>query len=311
MQETPVRSLIQEDPTCCRATEPVCPNSWACSVESRNHNHWAQKPQLLKPAHPRAHALQQEKPCQWEAHAPPLESRVCSLQTEKSPHDHRDPAEPKTSNFLIHERKKSNFRKNACHMYKLQEFLHMHYNNDTRMFMAAKNCQQTQLPVGESDKSQDMQGEVTERMQGVLIHWHRKTSVLGFFRDKTNTHTYVHLSQQKTQGSQYSSPSPRTDVPAHSQTRGASSSATCLFYWGLQMAGQGPPTLGRAIRFVESTNSRLTSSRNTLRDTLRIMLGRVFGLPRAYSGSHMKSAFTTPASSVEIWLSGCRGPDSI
>ena len=55
-------------------------------------------------------------------------------------------------------------------MYKLQEFLHMHYNNDTRMFMAAKNCQQTQLPVGESDKSQDMQGEVTERMQGVLIH---------------------------------------------------------------------------------------------------------------------------------------------
>ena len=196
MQETPVRSLIQEDHTCCRATEPVCPNSWACSVESRNHNHWAQKPQLLKPAHPRAHALQQEKPCQWEAHAPPLESRVCSLQTEKSPHDHRDPAEPKTSNFLIHERKKSNFRKNACHMYKLQEFLHMHYNNDTRMFMAAKNCQQTQLPVGESDKSQDMQGEVTERMQGVLIHWHRKTSVLGFFRDKTNTHTYVHLSQQ-------------------------------------------------------------------------------------------------------------------
>lgn len=43
-------------------------------------------------------------------------------------------------------------------MYKLQAFLHMH-NKDTRMFMAAKNCQQTQLPVGESDKSQDIPGE--------------------------------------------------------------------------------------------------------------------------------------------------------
>lgn len=44
-------------------------------------------------------------------------------------------------------------------MYELQEFSHMHYNKDTRIFMAAKNCQQTQLPVGESDKSQDIPGE--------------------------------------------------------------------------------------------------------------------------------------------------------
>ena len=39
MQGTRVRALVQEDPTCCRATKPVC------------HNYWALMPQLLKPAH--------------------------------------------------------------------------------------------------------------------------------------------------------------------------------------------------------------------------------------------------------------------
>ena len=35
---TRVRALVQEDPTRCRATKPVC------------HNYWAREPQLLKPA---------------------------------------------------------------------------------------------------------------------------------------------------------------------------------------------------------------------------------------------------------------------
>ena len=47
MQGTRVWSLVQEDPTCLRATKPV------------RHNYWARAP--------RACALQQKKPLQWEA----------------------------------------------------------------------------------------------------------------------------------------------------------------------------------------------------------------------------------------------------
>lgn len=122
----------------------------------------------------------------------------------------------------------------------------------------------------------------------------------------------IWVSRLKTQGGQYSSPSPRTDVPAHSQTRGASSSATCLFYWGLQMAGQGPPILGRAqyglcrvhqfsVNFIQKHPQRHSQNH----------AGPSVWAPQGLFRSHMKSAFTTPASSVEIWLAGCRGPDSI
>ena len=44
------------------------------ATESMSNNYWAHAPQLLKPEHPWACALQQEKPLQWEAHAPHLES---------------------------------------------------------------------------------------------------------------------------------------------------------------------------------------------------------------------------------------------
>ena len=77
MQGTQVQSLVWEDPTCCGATKPM------------SHNYWARTPQLLKPTSsrarvpqllslhaatteacaPRACALQQEKPLQWEASA--------------------------------------------------------------------------------------------------------------------------------------------------------------------------------------------------------------------------------------------------
>ena len=50
MQGTRVRSLVGEDPTCRGATKHL------------SHNYWAHVP--------RAHAPQQEKPPQWEAHAP-------------------------------------------------------------------------------------------------------------------------------------------------------------------------------------------------------------------------------------------------
>ena len=64
MQGTRVRALAQEDPTWCRATKPV------------HRNYRARMLQLLKPmCHiearvPRAPAPQQEKPPEWEAHAP-------------------------------------------------------------------------------------------------------------------------------------------------------------------------------------------------------------------------------------------------
>ena len=51
MQGTRVRALVQEDPTCHRATKPVCHNYWACALEPASHNYWAHTPQLLKPTH--------------------------------------------------------------------------------------------------------------------------------------------------------------------------------------------------------------------------------------------------------------------
>ena len=45
-----VRSLVQEDSTCCGAIRPVCHNYWAHTLEPRS-NYWAHVLQLLKPLH--------------------------------------------------------------------------------------------------------------------------------------------------------------------------------------------------------------------------------------------------------------------
>ena len=67
-----MRSLAQEDPTRHGATKPTCRNYWACSVTTTE-------------AHvPRAHALQQEKPPQWEACTPQLENSLYLTQLEKA-----------------------------------------------------------------------------------------------------------------------------------------------------------------------------------------------------------------------------------
>ena len=65
MQGTRVRALVQEDPTCRRATKPVRHNHWAC-VSLRATTTEARVP--------RARALQKEKPPRWEARA--LQQRV-------------------------------------------------------------------------------------------------------------------------------------------------------------------------------------------------------------------------------------------
>ena len=44
----------------------------------------AQKPQLLKPKHPKAHVLQQEEPPKWEVHTTTKEYSLLSETREKA-----------------------------------------------------------------------------------------------------------------------------------------------------------------------------------------------------------------------------------
>ena len=65
VQETQVRSLIWDDPTCGTASKPA-------SLCSRGR-----EPRLLKPPHSRDCAPQQEKPLECEALAPQGEKSLC------------------------------------------------------------------------------------------------------------------------------------------------------------------------------------------------------------------------------------------
>ena len=85
MQETRIRALVQEDPTCLRATKPVHHNYWDCALEPASHNYWAFVPQLLKPAclepvlrNKKSHC--NEKPVHRNEESPPLAA------TRESPH---------------------------------------------------------------------------------------------------------------------------------------------------------------------------------------------------------------------------------
>ena len=69
MQGTQVQALVWEDPTCHRATKPMRHNYWACALEPMSHNYSARHATTTEAWVPRAHALQQEKPLQWEAQA--------------------------------------------------------------------------------------------------------------------------------------------------------------------------------------------------------------------------------------------------
>ena len=60
MQETQVRSLIQEDPTCHGATKPVHHNYWACALEPGNWNYW--NPHALEPLLHKKISHHKEKP---------------------------------------------------------------------------------------------------------------------------------------------------------------------------------------------------------------------------------------------------------
>ena len=77
VQDTRVRSLIQEDPTRCRAAKPMSHNCWAHTREPCSHS--------TEPMCPRARALQQRKPLQWEACTQRLESSLRSCEDSAQP----------------------------------------------------------------------------------------------------------------------------------------------------------------------------------------------------------------------------------
>jgi len=86
---TGVQSLLWEDSTCLRATKPT------------RRNYWTQ-PQSL--------CSEQEKPLQWEAHIPQLESSPCSLQLEKAQDSNKDPVHAKINKQKINKILKESLR---------------------------------------------------------------------------------------------------------------------------------------------------------------------------------------------------------
>ena len=90
-----VQSLVQEDPTCPRATEPMHHNYWACAIESGSWD------VATKPTRPRARTQQQEKPLKWEDQAQQLDSRLHSPQLEQTLGSNQGPAQPEISKIIF------------------------------------------------------------------------------------------------------------------------------------------------------------------------------------------------------------------
>ena len=72
VEGTWVQSLAWGYFTCYRAAQPVCHQQRGHALEPVNRNCWAWGPWPLEPGCSGARALQQEKPVQWETHAPQL-----------------------------------------------------------------------------------------------------------------------------------------------------------------------------------------------------------------------------------------------
>ena len=85
--------LIQEDPTCRRATELVHRNYSASALEPRNLNSWVHALQVLKAKRSRACTLQQEMILQEEVHVSQLESATTRdkyTQQKKTQHSQKN-----------------------------------------------------------------------------------------------------------------------------------------------------------------------------------------------------------------------------
>ena len=76
MQETRVQALVREDPTCRRATKPVCQNYWARAPEPTCHNYWS--PRALSPC-----STTREATAMRSLHTA-TRSSPCSPQLEKA-----------------------------------------------------------------------------------------------------------------------------------------------------------------------------------------------------------------------------------
>ena len=87
MQGTPVWSLVWEDPTCLKASKPVRCNYWVHTLEPICCNYWSPTPIV--------HALQQEKPPQWKAHAPQQRIAHIHCSQRKPSCSNKDPLQPK------------------------------------------------------------------------------------------------------------------------------------------------------------------------------------------------------------------------
>ena len=100
VQETHVRSLVWEDLMCFWGNKPMHHNCWTCALELGNHNYWAHVLQLLKPSHPRAHALQWEKPQQSEACTQQQKVAPTHCNQRKACTSNKDPRQPKIKNII-------------------------------------------------------------------------------------------------------------------------------------------------------------------------------------------------------------------
>ena len=74
---------------------PMCHNYWASTLEPVSHNYWVPVLQLLKPTAPTAHALQQEKLPQWEAHAPQRRTAPTCSKLKKAQEQQQRPSTAK------------------------------------------------------------------------------------------------------------------------------------------------------------------------------------------------------------------------
>ena len=96
MQETWVRSLVQEDPTCHRATKPVHYNYWACAPEAGRHNYWS--PYALEPVlrSKRSHCNGKPTPChkEWPLLAATRESLWRAMKTRHKSKKKGNPIPP-------------------------------------------------------------------------------------------------------------------------------------------------------------------------------------------------------------------------
>ena len=101
-----------KDLTCRGANKLIHHNYWTCPLVPRSCNYWTYILQLLNPAHPRACALQREKPPQWEAHTLQLEGSPYLLQLEQRSHlSKANPAQSKIEiNTILFEKRKSHPR---------------------------------------------------------------------------------------------------------------------------------------------------------------------------------------------------------